>query len=71
MERSGTHPTTDSLSNEHLSEPKPSVDNGSNLESLLPIADANELLNLIAQGHCPSDLNRLIDQSHSTGSRAA
>lgn len=83
MERSGTQPTNDSLPAEPKPVPKPAPrpalkpdpksvpGTGSNLESLLPIADANALLDLIASGHCPSDLNRLIDHSHAAGSRAA
>ena len=33
------------------------------IESLIPSADANQLLDLIAQGHNPADLHALINQT--------
>lgn len=36
------------------------------IESLIPSADANQLLLLIAQGHNPSDLHALINQTIQT-----
>jgi len=34
------------------------------IESLLPAADANQLLELIAQGHNADDLHKLISQTN-------
>lgn len=34
------------------------------IESLLPAADANQLLELIAQGHNADDLHQLISQTN-------
>ncbi len=35
----------------------------SSIESAFPTANANQLLELIAQGHDPEDLHELINQS--------
>ncbi len=42
------------------STPNPSK---SNIESILPTANANQLLNLIDQGNDPTNLNQLISHS--------
>ena len=36
----------------------------SSIESIFPTANANQLLELIAEGHNPDDLHELINQSH-------
>jgi len=41
------------------------------LESTLPTADANQLLDLIAKGHNPNDLHQLINNSIPNSNKAA
>ncbi len=34
------------------------------IESLLPSANANQLLELLSNGHCPNNLNTLIESTN-------
>jgi len=58
------HQTNDGepIEHEQPMELKPQTQTSS-IESVFPTANANQLLELIAQGHSPEDLHKLINQS--------
>ncbi len=67
MDSSSSNPSPQSSatqSSDTLLPPLQSAPQSSQIESHFPTASANQLLELIAQGHDPANLNGMINHTH-------